>query len=770
VLDQKQAPVKRSIRSSGLRAKVPLFTPRGSHSSPVLHSHYTSTLRACAPSFYPLYPAPPRPNTRPLFNVVGPTPLLHSPSPLHLPAWEHMLANYPGDLPQLVSGILRNGAQLGYEGPVQFILSKNLISADADNNTIQDKLAVDLKAGRVVAISPSPPYICSPLGLVPKHDKGWRRIHHLSHPPGRSVNDHIRPDSAALKYVTLEEIWATIIKTGHGSTIVKRDIQDAFRIIPVAILQQWLLGFQVDGKYYQETCLPFGLSTSPFLFNIFSEAFHWILESRLHWVNLHHYLDDFIRVIKASPHTPAILHTLKKDYIKVTDELGIPRNDAKDHEGQVAELLGIEHDTTTFEARLPPAKLAKAILLTSQALRRRSLTLLETQSLAGFLSFCAKVVRLGRTFLRNIWDFLASFPTSATRACRRSLPRRVKTDLSWWNMLLPQFNGKHLFDDSSRPRFHLYTDASSVGLGGFYFPATSVQANWEDYTTTLDPINAFSIRIPRGKRHQHINTHEMRAVLQSFKRWQSIWARGVVIIHTDNTATLSGLNKGSIRGPSMEPLRALLLLAAAADIELKGVWLASKDNGLADALSRFNADSITNWCPHWQDSALIRLPIFRRSPTRHRQNTPDSSGTAWILPPARAINRQSSPTKHSAPLTTMLLGPLQRLYLASGLLPEYSAPPLFKIWAESSQIRFKYISQRSDPTIPTISSNPTSLIAHTSNVSSKGLGMSSLQPLRGLATPSPWKYSEASCPPFQTTGMMPTSMPPSALHLGGSSE
>ena len=158
----------------------------------------------------------------------------------------------------------------------------------------------------------------------------------------------------------------------------------------------------MDGRYYQETCLPFGLSISPFLFNHFSEAFHWILESKLLWFNLHHYLDDFIRIIKASPHTPAILHNLREDYVKVTDELGIPRNDTKDHEGQVAEILGIEHDTTTLEARLSPAKLAKAILLTSQALTRRSLTLLETQSLAGFLSFCVKVVRLGRTFMRNI--------------------------------------------------------------------------------------------------------------------------------------------------------------------------------------------------------------------------------------------------------------------------------------------------------------------------------------------------------------------------------
>src|SRR5258708_4374158 len=85
----------------------------------------------------------------------------------------------------------------------------------------------------------------------------------------------------------------------------------------------------------------------------------------------------------------------------------------------------------------------------------------------------------------------------------------------------------------------------------FYFPTTSLQAHWEDHTTTLDPTNAFAIRIPRGKRHQHINTHEMRAVLQSFKRWQPIWGRGVVVIHTDNTATLSGLNKESIRGPSI---------------------------------------------------------------------------------------------------------------------------------------------------------------------------------------------------------------------------
>jgi hypothetical protein len=98
---------------------------------------------------------------------------------------------------------------------------------------------------------------------------------------------------------------------------------------------------------------------------------------------------------------------------------------------------------------------------------------------------------------------------------------------------------------------------------------------------------------------------------KSFKSWQPIWGRGAVVIHTDNTATLSGLNKGAIRGPSMEPLRALLLLVAAADIELQAVWLASKDNGLlANALSRNQA------------SLLLRcLIIASRKKARKRTNS-----------------------------------------------------------------------------------------------------------------------------------------------------
>ncbi len=72
--------------------------------------------------------------------------------------------------------ILRFGAELCYEGPSNaFILSDNLASAFEDLAIIEKKLQEDLASGRVTQLqgAPTPPYICSPLGLVPKHDGGW---------------------------------------------------------------------------------------------------------------------------------------------------------------------------------------------------------------------------------------------------------------------------------------------------------------------------------------------------------------------------------------------------------------------------------------------------------------------------------------------------------------------------------------------------------------------------------------------------------------------
>ena len=144
------------------------------------------------------------------------------------------------------------------------------------------RLLAELQLGRVKQTTLTLLLILSPLGFVLKHDGSLRRIHPLSHPPGRSVNDGINKDFAHISYLKFKSIILMVLIAGQDVIIFKRDISDAFRNIPVAPHYRWLLGFQWENKFYTEYCLPFGLATALFLFNLFAEAFHWILTSWLH--------------------------------------------------------------------------------------------------------------------------------------------------------------------------------------------------------------------------------------------------------------------------------------------------------------------------------------------------------------------------------------------------------------------------------------------------------------------------------------------------------
>lgn len=600
-----------------------------------------------APSPLPSALCPPRPNTTPCFATFDASfpPLENSPSPFISQAWESRLSLYPGKLPTHIVGILTYGCQVGYSGPFAFILSKNLMSSKLDPKVITSQLHDDLLRGRVVQVLPVSPFISSPLGLVPKHDGGFRRIQLLSFPTGNSVNDFIPREASNLVYLKLEEVFQMVLAAGHGCVIMKRDIKDAFRNIPVAPQWRWLLGFHWGNNYYTETCLPFGLATAPFIFNLFAEAFHWTVLTHLRWRFFCHYLDDFVAIFSAAVATSSFMASRRQEYIALTDELGIPRKDSKDWEGTTAEVLGIEVDTILREARLSPAKLTKAITAVNAVLLQESLSLRDAQVLAGYLSFCAKVVRLGRMFLSEMWTFIASFRLSDHPLSIRRIPATLRLDLQLWSSLLPEFNGVLFFDDPTRTEHHLYGDASSIGLSGFHFTTDSpavlrnpppslpsspaplevlseasptflegLQSNpmcsppsWVTAAPRLPIANSYASRVAKNSRNatgkrtpDHINVLELRAILFSFERWAHIWKSQRVVVFTDNSAAFYGLRKGSIRGPPMAPLRKILLLASKFDILFRPSWISTDKNTLADALSRFDGKAIANLCPHWQ--------------------------------------------------------------------------------------------------------------------------------------------------------------------------
>src|SRR5271169_56840 len=533
----------------------------------------THNTTSASSTYHPLPPV--RPNTKPLFPVTSKSQnKLPFPSPLNSRKFKELLYDYPcHDFPELLANIIDFGAKIGYTGPNGAIRTPNHSSARTEPTVIEKDINSDLELSRLIQIPSLPQHhFCSPLGLTPKTNNGchtgWRRIFDLSCPAGKSVNDGIEPTFGELKYETFDAALQEIAKLGKGTVMMKRDIKSAFRHIPISTEDHHLLIFEWKEKFYVDLFLPFGLRTAPFIFNLFAEALHWILQRKYSWI-LHHYLDDFIIFFPAGT-------SIDKAHLKFKStctQLGFMLAKEKDIQGTVVDYLGLILDSDKMEARLPPNKKDRVISEVTYLLAKKSpVTWANLQSVLGFLTFCTRVFPLGRPFLRHLFNMLSRThkPQRLTLAARR--------DLIWWKTLLPLWSGISAIAPK-RQEITIATDASGrKGIGGIW----------------LKPMKMFSTRMPRRHRTKHINYKEMFAILYAFAEWCDDWKGQSVNIHCDNDAVVKGVNKSTIRGAAIHPLQSLLLLAATRDIVVRATWIPTKENAIADALSRFDMKRLAN--------------------------------------------------------------------------------------------------------------------------------------------------------------------------------
>jgi len=115
-------------------------------------------------------------------------------------------------------------------------LAPNLRSAFQQPEVIDATLRDECEAGQILGPFDQPPFPnfrTSGLGLVPKHDGGWRIIYHLSAPFAQSINDFIDPSSYSLSYCTIDDAYQMLNELGPGALMNKIDLKSAFRLIPV---------------------------------------------------------------------------------------------------------------------------------------------------------------------------------------------------------------------------------------------------------------------------------------------------------------------------------------------------------------------------------------------------------------------------------------------------------------------------------------------------------------------------------------------------------
>jgi len=113
--------------------------------------------------------------------------------PLLETRWDHGLLNNANPSPRytLIDKI-RHPALIGFTGPPQFILGEHMPAAYNDHSSITKDIKKRAATSQILRLSTLPAkYRASPLGVAPKQDGTWRRLHHLSSATRHSVNDYI---------------------------------------------------------------------------------------------------------------------------------------------------------------------------------------------------------------------------------------------------------------------------------------------------------------------------------------------------------------------------------------------------------------------------------------------------------------------------------------------------------------------------------------------------------------------------------------------------
>lgn len=240
--------------------------------------------------------------------------------------------------------------------------------------------------------------------------------------------------------------------------------------------------------------------------------------------------------------------------------------------GPTTELtyLGIVIDSAAMVTRLPPNKLSDLISLLQEWHQKKKCTKRELLSLIGKLSFAAKIIPPGRTFLRHLIDLST---TVAKPSHHISLHNPAREDIKWWLEFLPTWNGKQKILDrftTMCPDIELFTDASGELGFGIYFNGDWLSELW-----------------PAQFKNHSIAWKELFPIYVACSLWAERFVGKKLLFHCDNKAVVNIWSKHTSKCPQIAKLlRKLFFIAAKHNFTVNVSHISGTSNVLADALSR----------------------------------------------------------------------------------------------------------------------------------------------------------------------------------------
>ena len=480
-----------------------------------------------------------------------------------------------------------------YEGPTIKVNNHKSAVSPTHKGAVQQQIETEIMHGRYRVVNKEP-RIVSALGAIPKDNGKIRLVHDCSRPVGNAVND--LAINQKFSYASVDNAMALIKPTSY---LAKLDLSSAYRSVgihpedyPVAGLA-WQFKGENTETFMVDTCLMFGSSKGPFIFNTLTVAVCHIMSTN-GFPGVVSYLDDFILIGDSYDCCMGHLNTL----ITLVRKLGFYVNYSK-VEGPVQAItfLGVHLDTLDMTASLPQDKLDDLNALIKCTWEKPSVTKRHLQRLAGKLVWAARLIKLGRAHVRRLFTLIHSLDHPSQRT---KLDSPTRQDLLWW-LTCSSWANRSLPIQDTRERTPLTIDACGYGGGGF-FNGQGYHVVWQEWP---------------GAEELCINYKEVIVLLPAVRIWAAQWSNKVINVHSDNQCAVAIINRGTAKHPMvMQVLRQIAWAAATWNFDLRAYYYPGERNVLADCLSRIPAlpavrtltnllgDNFVKSCTKWrpQDS------------------------------------------------------------------------------------------------------------------------------------------------------------------------
>jgi uncharacterized membrane protein YgcG len=350
--------------------------------------------------------------------------------------------------------------------------------------------------------------------IIPKKGGDFRPVHNLKALNRFVTYRHFKMESnAMLKHLVRRGDW-----------FVKIDLKDAYLTVPIHPSHQRFLQLQWQGRLYQFTCLPFGLSSAPWAFTKLLKPVVAFLRRR--GSRLIIYLDDIL-VIGADRDKLAQEFVFIKSLLEY---LGFIVNMEKSigTPSQVMEFLGLMVNSLSLSVALPEEKVQSIILLCSEARAGTEVSARDLAVILGKLAWATFAIPFAQAHYRSIQSLYIPYAKRGDMKAKVELTEAAIRDLDWWLNNLVGANGKSLIEND--PDLVIFSDASLTGWGGFC-NGVRTRGPW-----------------PVKDRARHINQLELMAAFHCLRSFANNASRSFIQLQLDNATAVAYINKRGAQG------------------------------------------------------------------------------------------------------------------------------------------------------------------------------------------------------------------------------